>query len=163
MATSLVPRSLFRILHLFTTSPSTLASQSFNPFKFSAARAMSSESTQRLFQLKFDPLTGNSEWVVIEEEAGGVSEDSQKPLLATTSYLDMLNDSTRNKAFREAIDKTISKPCRVLDIGYFFSPVLSLRCFENVEEKMMILLELLFYALVCLCVFSVDQTLFYLL
>ena len=81
---------------------------------------MSSESTQRLFQLRFDPLTGNSEWVVIEEEVEGVLENSQKPLLATTSYLDMLNDSTRNRAFREAIDKTLSKPCHVLDIGYFF-------------------------------------------
>ncbi|KAL0542115.1 hypothetical protein IC582_022205 [Cucumis melo] len=117
MATSLVPRSLFRILHLVTTSPFTLAPQSFNPFNFSAARTMSSESTQRLFQLRFDPLTGNSEWVVIEEEVEGVLENSQKPLLATTSYLDMLNDSTRNRAFREAIDKTLSKPCHVLDIG----------------------------------------------
>ncbi|KGN50251.1 protein arginine N-methyltransferase 1.6 [Cucumis sativus] len=117
MATSLVPRSLFGILHLVTTTPFTLAPQSFNPFKFSAARTMSSESTQRLFQLRFDPLTGNSEWVVIEEEAEGVPENSQKPLLATTSYLDMLNDSTRNRAFCEAIDKTISKPCHVLDIG----------------------------------------------
>lgn len=87
----------------------------------SATRTMSSESTQRLFQLKFDPLTGNSEWVVIEERAEeGDADNSQKPLLATTSYLDMLNDSTRNRAFREAIDKTISKPCHVLDIGYSF-------------------------------------------
>ncbi|KAG7016890.1 Protein arginine N-methyltransferase 1.6 [Cucurbita argyrosperma subsp. argyrosperma] len=117
MATSLVPRSLFRILYLFPTSPFTLNPQSINPLKFSATRAMSSASTQRLFQLKFDPLTGNSEWVVIEEEVDGVSENTQKPILATTSYLDMLNDATRNRAFREAIDKTISKPCRVLDIG----------------------------------------------
>ncbi|KAI7987436.1 Protein arginine N-methyltransferase 1.6 [Camellia lanceoleosa] len=29
----------------------------------------------------------------------------------------MLNDSPRNKAFREAIDKTVTKPCHVLDIG----------------------------------------------
>jgi protein arginine N-methyltransferase 7 len=40
-----------------------------------------------------------------------------QPLLATTSYLDMLNDSTRNTAFRQAIEKTITKPCHVLDIG----------------------------------------------
>ncbi|KAB1217016.1 Protein arginine N-methyltransferase 1.6 [Morella rubra] len=77
---------------------------------------MSSGSTQRVFQLKLDPLTGNSEWVVIEDEEQ-VSESSRKPLLATTSYLDMLNDSTRNSAFRQAIDRTVTKPCHVLDIG----------------------------------------------
>lgn len=122
MATSLVPRSCFHILHLFPTSPFTIAPQSLNRFKVSATRAMSSESNQRIFQLKFDPLTGNSEWVVIEEEVEGVSENSQKPLLATTSYLDMLNDATRNRAFCQAINKTISKPCRVLDIGYLSNP-----------------------------------------
>lgn len=79
-----------------------------------ATRAMSSESTQRIFQLKVDPLTGNSEWIVIEEQD---SDNSQKPLLATTSYLDMLNDSPRNKAFHQAIHNTVTKPCHVLDIG----------------------------------------------
>ncbi|KAL7167246.1 hypothetical protein ACSBR2_037834 [Camellia fascicularis] len=75
-----------------------------------------SMSSGRIFQLKLDPLTGNSEWVVIEEdEAPDVPP--QPPFLATTSYLDMLNDSLRNKAFREAIDKTVTKPCHVLDIG----------------------------------------------
>lgn len=77
---------------------------------------MSSSSAQRLFQLKLDPLTGNSEWVVIDEE-DQVSENPSEPLLSTTSYLDMLNDSRRNRAFREAIDKTVTKNCRVLDIG----------------------------------------------
>ena len=81
---------------------------------------MSSDSTQRVFQLKLDPLTGNSEWVIIED--GNKEEETLKSssnaLLATTSYLDMLNDDARNRAFREAIDKTITKPCYVLDIGY---------------------------------------------
>nr|GLL44991.1 protein arginine N-methyltransferase 1.6 [Ipomoea trifida] len=76
-------------------------------------RNMSSGS--RMFQLKLDPLTGNSEWVVIEES--DTPEQTPTPLLATTSYLDMLNDSPRNRAFREAIDKTVTKPCHVLDIG----------------------------------------------
>lgn len=76
---------------------------------------MSTESTQRIFQLQVDSLTGNSEWVVIDETEA--PEETHKPLLAMTSYLDMLNDSTRNRAFREAIDKTVIKPCRVLDIG----------------------------------------------
>ncbi|CAL1401510.1 unnamed protein product [Linum trigynum] len=87
----------------------------------SLGRAMSSESTQRIFQLKFDPLTGESQWVVIEEtdDAGGEESfgGSSASFLATTSYLDMLNDSARNRAFREAIDKTVTKPCHVLDIG----------------------------------------------
>ncbi|KAH9777283.1 protein arginine N-methyltransferase 1.6 [Citrus sinensis] len=69
-----------------------------------------------MFQLKLDPLTGNSEWVVIEENED-VPESSQEPLLATTSYLDMLNDSYRNRAYRLAIDKMVTKSCHVLDIG----------------------------------------------
>ncbi|KAH7835301.1 hypothetical protein Vadar_024882 [Vaccinium darrowii] len=73
-------------------------------------------STGRIFQLKLDPLTGNSEWVVIDDEEDQGSQQ-QQPILATTSYLDMLNDSRRNRAFRQAIDKTITKPCHVLDIG----------------------------------------------
>ncbi|VVA34540.1 PREDICTED: arginine [Prunus dulcis] len=84
------------------------------------ARAMSSQSAQRAFQLRVNPITGNSEWVVIEEdepEEQTFNGGSQNALLATTSYLDMLNDSQRNRAFREAIDKTISTPCHVLDIG----------------------------------------------
>ncbi|KAK9103010.1 hypothetical protein Sjap_020264 [Stephania japonica] len=38
-------------------------------------------------------------------------------LSSSTSYHDMLNDSSRNRAFRQAIDKTLNKPCHVLDIG----------------------------------------------
>ncbi|XP_030524883.1 protein arginine N-methyltransferase 7 isoform X1 [Rhodamnia argentea] len=94
------------------------ASPSAPRLRFAHAQAMSSCSTQRVFQLKLDPLTGNSEWVVIEEDAGETAPESlHKGLLARTSYLDMLNDAPRNKAFREAIDKAITRPCRVLDIG----------------------------------------------
>lgn len=87
-----------------------------------AARTMSSGSTQRVFQLRLDPLTGNSEWVVIDEqedhdEGAEIFKNSQQPILATTSYLDMLNDSPRNRAYRDAIDKAITTPCHVLDIG----------------------------------------------
>ncbi|KAL6986025.1 Protein arginine N-methyltransferase 7 [Sarracenia purpurea var. burkii] len=72
-------------------------------------------SSGRIFQQKLDPLTGNSEWVVIEEDE--LPDAPPQTLLVTTSYLDMLNDSRRNRAFRDAIDKTITKPCHVLDIG----------------------------------------------
>ncbi|XP_062145655.1 protein arginine N-methyltransferase 1.6 [Alnus glutinosa] len=97
----------------------SLTPRSLARLKGTGTRAMSSGSTQRIFQLKLDPLTGNSEWVVIDEQdqEEQLPECSQKPLLATTSYLDMLNDSPRNTAFRQAIDKTVSKPCHVLDIG----------------------------------------------
>ncbi|XP_062074738.1 protein arginine N-methyltransferase 1.6 isoform X2 [Humulus lupulus] len=87
-----------------------------------AARTMSSSSNQRAFQLRVDPLTGNSEWVVIDEEEDQdqgpeIFKNSQQPMLAMTSYLDMLNDSPRNRAYAEAINKTITAPCHVLDIG----------------------------------------------
>ncbi|KAF2299037.1 hypothetical protein P3X46_016532 [Hevea brasiliensis] len=100
--------SLLRIAQFALTSHSK---------PFTRVRPMSSESSQQVFQLKVDPLTGNSEWVVIREDEEEAFGNSHKNLLATTSYLDMLNDSTRNRAFRDAIDKTITKPCHVLDIG----------------------------------------------
>ncbi|XP_042947869.1 protein arginine N-methyltransferase 1.6 isoform X1 [Carya illinoinensis] len=106
---SLIPKTLIPIRSL----------PPFTRFKATATRAMSSGSTQRVFQHNLDPLTGNSEWVVIEDQdqEEQVSEIPHKPLLGTTSYLDMLNDSPRNRAFCQAIDKTVTKPCHVLDIG----------------------------------------------
>ncbi|XP_025014847.1 protein arginine N-methyltransferase 1.6 isoform X2 [Ricinus communis] len=90
-----------------------------NSLSSTLTRTMSTESIRKqMFQLKLDPLTGKSEWIIIteneEEETFG---NPNRNLLATTSYLDMLNDSARNRAFREAIDKVITKPCHVLDIG----------------------------------------------
>ncbi|KAL0395237.1 UNVERIFIED_CONTAM: protein arginine N-methyltransferase 1.6 [Sesamum latifolium] len=88
-----------------------------------AVRGMSSSLdseglTQRMFQLKVDPLTGKSEWVVIEEDEEDIGNQiTPKALLAATSYLDMLNDARRNRAFRQAIDQTVTGPCHVLDIG----------------------------------------------
>lgn len=112
------------------------------PRSSTTARNMSSSSAvaaglaQRMFQLKTDPLTGNSEWVVIEDE--GEEEDqtvlqpTPKALLATTSYLDMLNDSRRNAAYRLAIDKTVAKPCHVLDIGYNLRQLKTVLCTQIV-------------------------------
>ncbi|KAK7265923.1 hypothetical protein RJT34_33548 [Clitoria ternatea] len=88
-----------------------------SPNNTSLSTIMSTASARRVFHLKLDPLTGNSEWVVIEEEDDDDDDNSHQPLLATTSYLDMLNDSARNTAFNQAIQKTITKPCHVLDIG----------------------------------------------
>ncbi|XP_076943445.1 protein arginine N-methyltransferase 7-like [Bidens hawaiensis] len=72
-------------------------------------------STGLMFQLKVNPVNGTSEWIVIEEEQ--VDDVSPKPLLATTSYLDMLNDAPRNRAYCLAIDKAVTKHSQVLDIG----------------------------------------------
>ncbi|KAL8262676.1 hypothetical protein R6Q59_024025 [Mikania micrantha] len=60
---------------------------------------MSAKSTGLMFQLKVNPISGNSEWIVIEE----IDDVSPEPMLATTSYLDMLNDSPRNRAYRSIV------------------------------------------------------------
>ncbi|XP_057525473.1 protein arginine N-methyltransferase 1.6 [Amaranthus tricolor] len=80
---------------------------------------MSSGSNERMFQFKYDPVTGMSEWVVVEgdDNHDNVVQPSSTIDLGTTSYLDMLNDNWRNKAYRLAIDKTVTRPCCVLDIG----------------------------------------------
>ncbi|EPS70481.1 hypothetical protein M569_04274, partial [Genlisea aurea] len=82
-------------------------------------QVMAAEAGGRMFQLWTDPLTGNSEWIVVEggEDYDGDDINHPKLLLATTSYLDMLNDTCRNNAFRRAIENTVTGPCRVLDIG----------------------------------------------
>ncbi|KAK8934950.1 Protein arginine N-methyltransferase 7 [Platanthera zijinensis] len=85
-------------------------------------RAMSclGASPNRAFQLQQNPLTGKSEWIVIEEDDAHAEEEAPvaySSLLASTSYIDMLNDCRRNRAFRLAIQKTVTAPCHVLDIG----------------------------------------------
>lgn len=98
----------------------------------------STMSTQS-FQLRFNPLTGESDWVVInevEKDKEG-EKDASRSLLANTSYLDMLNDSYRNRAYRRAIEAAITGPCHVIDIGYHFSHCMNvlLRCApERVKE-----------------------------
>ncbi|XP_071705417.1 protein arginine N-methyltransferase 7 [Rutidosis leptorrhynchoides] len=89
----------------------------------------SSSNNGVMFQLKVDPLTGNSEWLVIQEdedeqeqtEINHPLQQQQQPMLATTGYLDMLNDAARNKSYRNAIHSTLSKlqlhSPHVLDIG----------------------------------------------
>ncbi|KAL4178750.1 hypothetical protein AMTRI_Chr13g116670 [Amborella trichopoda] len=89
------------------------SSVSFRRSYYDKTLKMGHES-KRVFQLKMDPLSGNIEWVVVSEAE---EEEEPKSLLSSTSYLDMLNDSRRNRAFHEAIKKTITRPCHVLDIG----------------------------------------------
>lgn len=70
-----------------------------------------------MFQLRVDSLTGLSEWVVVHDDG---AEASTTDSLAATSYLDMLNDSPRNRAFHNAITNalTATPSSHVLDIGY---------------------------------------------
>ncbi|KAJ0236718.1 Protein arginine N-methyltransferase 1.6 [Hirschfeldia incana] len=108
----LLPKTFIPFLP-FRSSPLTRRLRSFV-----SARTMTSQSNQRVFQLRQDPLTGTSEWIVIDEnDQAGAQATSTDGLLATTSYLDMLNDTRRNRAYRLAIEKTITEPCHVLDIG----------------------------------------------
>ncbi|XP_037423854.1 protein arginine N-methyltransferase 7-like [Triticum dicoccoides] len=82
--------------------------------------AFSAAAPSRAFQLRLNPLTGDSEWLVVDEEGeeGAAPPQTQRQLLAATSYLDMLNDAARNRAYRRAIDAAVSDPsARVLDIG----------------------------------------------
>ncbi|MFQ6625069.1 hypothetical protein Gotur_003947, partial [Gossypium turneri] len=113
---SLISKTLIPPISLSSSTRLTLTLNPLRHFKLHLPRLMSSDSSHRLFQLKLDPLTGNSEWVVIEDN-DDLPDCPKEPLLATTSYLDMLNDSCRNKAFRSAIERTVTKPCHVLDIG----------------------------------------------
>nr|CAB3504254.1 unnamed protein product [Digitaria exilis] len=82
-------------------------------------RRMASSGGARAFQLRLNPLTGDSEWLVVDEaEEAPAAPNHHKQLLAATSYLDMLNDAARNRAYRRAIDATVTDPnSRVLDIG----------------------------------------------
>ncbi|KAH7431800.1 hypothetical protein KP509_08G067000 [Ceratopteris richardii] len=64
---------------------------------------------------RIDPLSGRSEWVIVREaeDVGGLRDS-----LAHTSYLDMLNDHHRNRAFEAAISNALqTHPGVVLDIG----------------------------------------------
>jgi protein arginine N-methyltransferase 7 len=87
--------------------------------------ASTAAGPSRAFQLRLNPLTGDSEWLVVDEEADGdgaapsrPTPADQKQLLAGTSYLDMLNDTARNRAYRRAIEAAVTDPAaRVLDIG----------------------------------------------
>uniref|UniRef100_A0A453QBH3 Uncharacterized protein n=1 Tax=Aegilops tauschii subsp. strangulata TaxID=200361 RepID=A0A453QBH3_AEGTS len=76
--------------------------------------AFSAAAPSRAFQLRLNPLTGDSEWLVVDEaegeDVGAAPPQTQRQLLAATSYLDMLNDAARNRAYRRAIDAAVSDP-----------------------------------------------------
>ncbi|XP_057829432.2 protein arginine N-methyltransferase 1.6 isoform X3 [Cryptomeria japonica] len=100
---------------LLTKHKKTHFSSSFPQLCKREAKMAATE--QQAFQLKLNPLTGESEWVVMEKNPREQEDESLRDIMAHTSYLDMLNDTDRNRAYDLAIRKTIRRPCHVLDIG----------------------------------------------
>jgi hypothetical protein len=105
--------------------------------------ARAASVNRQMFAQRVDPLTGAVEWLVIQEQTGeGVhtsdtqqaSESRSRILdqsegkdrnpedwsesMVQSSYLDMLNDETRNQAYEEAIMKEVRPGDLVLDIGW---------------------------------------------
>nr|QEG03054.1 arginine N-methyltransferase 7 isoform X1 [Cymbidium ensifolium] len=115
--------ALRHLLYSFRCPFSLFFGERLTPSPIPLARSMSSLAAGKhcAFQLLLNPLTGESEWIVVnEKDDDDVDEtafSASRSVLAATSYLDMLNDSRRNRAFRLAIEKTITGPCHVLDIG----------------------------------------------
>ncbi|GAQ84710.1 Arginine N-methyltransferase [Klebsormidium nitens] len=93
-----------------------------------------------MFAQRVDPLTGAVDWVVVGEQTGASvctepSQDSSDQSIESvettssgergdwneavvqSSYLDMLNDGARNRAYAEAIAKVVQPGDLVLDIG----------------------------------------------
>jgi hypothetical protein len=50
-----------------------------------------------MFVQKLNPLTGEADWVLVNEPGLGGEDDASADLVATSSYLDMLTDFRRNK------------------------------------------------------------------
>lgn len=68
-----------------------------------------------MFAQRLNPTTGQLEWAVV-----GLANDASSngdPLMATTSYTDMLNDDARNRAYRRALEAAVQPDDLVLDIG----------------------------------------------
>lgn len=65
-----------------------------------------------MFAQKFNPLTGNVEWIEIHDV-----ESSAVPGLANSLYLDMLTDHRRNCAYAACLEDFIRPGQHILDIG----------------------------------------------
>lgn len=79
-----------------------------------------------MMQQSLNKLTGQVEWNVVrlhdhDGEPGdgefGKSAEEVSEALTMTTYLDMLNDTTRNCAYHRAIQKAVKGAHHVLDIG----------------------------------------------
>jgi len=56
------------------------------------------------------------------EARGGEFVEEVSEALTMTTYLDMLNDTPRNRAYHLAIEKAVKGAHHVLDIGYALNP-----------------------------------------
>ncbi|XP_024378297.1 protein arginine N-methyltransferase 7 [Physcomitrium patens] len=84
-------------------------------------------SSAVLMQQSLNKLTGQVEWIVVRQddpEDGegqnhlfGSSAEEVSEALTMTTFLDMLNDAPRNRAYRLAIQKAVKGAHHVLDIG----------------------------------------------
>jgi hypothetical protein len=105
--------------------------------------ARAASVNRQMFAQRVDPLTGAVEWVVVKEQkeegvctaydqqaseirskSSDLNSEKRKDLedwselVAQSSYLDMLNDHTRNEAYEKAIMKEVRPGDLVLDIGW---------------------------------------------
>ncbi|GIM12474.1 hypothetical protein Vretimale_15814 [Volvox reticuliferus] len=60
-----------------------------------------------MFVQKLNPLTGEADWVLVNDPGLGDNDDASADLVATSSYLDMLTDRRRNAAYYAAIRRVI--------------------------------------------------------
>ncbi|KAG2485028.1 hypothetical protein HYH03_016231 [Edaphochlamys debaryana] len=60
-----------------------------------------------MFVQKINPLTGEADWVLVNDPGLGDEDDASADLVATSSYLDMLTDSRRNAAYAAALRRVI--------------------------------------------------------
>ncbi|KAG2424741.1 hypothetical protein HXX76_014314 [Chlamydomonas incerta] len=60
-----------------------------------------------MFVQKLNPLTGEADWVLVNDPGLGDKDDASADLVATSSYLDMLTDSRRNAAYAAALRRVI--------------------------------------------------------
>ncbi|PNH06042.1 Protein arginine N-methyltransferase 1.6 [Tetrabaena socialis] len=60
-----------------------------------------------MFVQKLNPLTGEADWVLVNEPGLGDEDDASADLVATSSYLDMLTDTRRNVAYNAALRRVL--------------------------------------------------------
>ncbi|GLI64496.1 hypothetical protein VaNZ11_007699, partial [Volvox africanus] len=60
-----------------------------------------------MFVQKLNPLTGEADWVLVNDPGLGDEDDASADLVATSSYLDMLTDRRRNAAYYAAMRRVI--------------------------------------------------------
>ena len=83
-----------------------------------------------MFMQELNFLTGQLEWVPVRESCEGGADTEPGPAsshdrsrcsvcvrLASSLYLDMLNDERRNRLYEDAVAETVEAGDQILDIG----------------------------------------------